>query len=125
MARVKRIPEFSVERDEEKCIDCQVCCRMCAFDVHSYDADEDAVHSDGTKCAACHFCEFLCPTGAITMEDTDGNRVIKWPHNQMEFKLKKCSTCGKYWAPEKQVEYIARLSGTPLEDYDLCPDCRE
>jgi rubredoxin len=51
--------------------------------------------------------------------------VIKWPHNRMEFKLKKCNVCGKYWAPERQVEYIARTSGTPLSDYDVCPDCRE
>ena len=76
-------------------------------------------------CIGCGSCAYSCPTGAITLEDNDGTRVINWPHNKMEFKLKKCHTCGKYWAPEKQVEYIARLSGTPLEDYDVCPDCRE
>jgi len=45
-----------------------VCCRVCAFDVHSYDADRDLVHSDSTKCAGCHFCEFLCPTSAIIIK---------------------------------------------------------
>jgi hypothetical protein len=59
------------------------------------------------------------------MEDLDGVRMLNWPHNQMEFKLKKCSSCGNYWAPEKQVEYIAKISGTPLSDYDVCPDCRQ
>ncbi len=68
MARPKRIPEFSVERNKEKCINCQVCCRMCSFDVHSYDAEEGTVHSDSTKCVGCHFCEFLCPTDAITIK---------------------------------------------------------
>jgi glutamate synthase domain-containing protein 2 len=68
MARPKRIPEFSVERNMETCISCQVCCRVCAFDVHSYDADRDLVHSDSTKCAGCHFCEFLCPTSAIIIK---------------------------------------------------------
>jgi len=68
MAKPKRIPEFSVERNEERCINCQVCYRMCSFDVHSYDAEEDSVHSDSTKCAGCHFCESLCPTGAITIK---------------------------------------------------------
>ena len=68
MARPKRIPEFSIERNVEKCINCQVCCRVCSFDVHSYDTDEDIVHSESTKCAGCHFCEFLCPTNAITIK---------------------------------------------------------
>ncbi len=68
MARPKRIPEFSVERNERKCINCQVCCRMCSFDVHTYDPDEDTVHSDSTKCEGCHFCEYLCPTSAITIK---------------------------------------------------------
>jgi len=68
MAKPKRIPEFSVERNNETCVSCQVCCRVCAFDVHSYDADRDLVHSDSTKCVGCHFCEFLCPTSAITIK---------------------------------------------------------
>ncbi len=68
MAKPKRIPEFSVERNEGECINCQVCCRMCSFDVHTYDAEEDTVHSDSTKCVGCHFCESLCPTGAITIK---------------------------------------------------------
>jgi glutamate synthase domain-containing protein 2 len=79
MAKAKRIPEFSVERDKEKCIDCQVCCRMCSFDVHSYDADEDAVYSDSSKCTGCHFCESLCPTGAITIKRNSSD--LKNNHN--------------------------------------------
>jgi hypothetical protein len=59
------------------------------------------------------------------MEDKNSTRVIKWPHNTMEFKLKKCAVCGNFWAPEKQIEYIAKISGTPISDYDKCPDCRE
>ncbi|MHB8105712.1 MAG: 2Fe-2S iron-sulfur cluster-binding protein, partial [Dehalococcoidales bacterium] len=60
-----------------------------------------------------------------TMTDNKGKRVINWPHNTMDFKLRKCSKCGQYWAPEKQIEYIAKISGTPLSDYDACPDCRD
>ena len=57
-------------------------------------------------------------------KDKRNKRVIKWPHNTMEFKLQKCSVCGTYWVPEKQVAYIAATSGTPVSDYDACPDCR-
>jgi len=59
------------------------------------------------------------------MEDVGDKRALKWPHNQMEFKLKKCEVCGKYWAPEKQIEHIAKISGTSIEEYDVCPDCRD
>jgi len=68
--------EFIIERNDEKCIACQACVRMCSNDVHSYDPATDTVSSDSAKCVGCHFCESLCPTGAI---------VIK--RNPSEFKL--------------------------------------
>jgi bidirectional [NiFe] hydrogenase diaphorase subunit len=43
----------------------------------------------------------------------------------MEFKLKKCARCGKYWAPERQIAHIARISGLSPEDFEVCPDCRD
>jgi bidirectional [NiFe] hydrogenase diaphorase subunit len=76
-------------------------------------------------CIGCGSCAYSCPTGAITMEDKGGTRTVKWPHNCMDFKMKKCTVCGNYWAPEKQIEHIAKISGTPLSAYDVCPDCRD
>jgi glutamate synthase domain-containing protein 2 len=67
MAKPKRIPEFIVQRDEERCIGCQVCCRICAFDVHSYDEESDTVFSESDQCVGCHFCESLCPTEALSI----------------------------------------------------------
>ncbi len=60
--------EFIIERDEEKCISCQVCVRMCSNDVHSYDPETDTVTSDAAKCVGCHFCETICPTDAIIIK---------------------------------------------------------
>lgn len=60
-------PDFKVERDPEKCIQCQVCVRQCANDVHEYDPEEEVVISDSTKCVGCHRCATLCPTGAISI----------------------------------------------------------
>ncbi len=58
-------PDFSVERDLERCIQCQVCVRQCANDVHSYNAEDDTVVSDSSGCVGCHRCATLCPAGAI------------------------------------------------------------
>jgi bidirectional [NiFe] hydrogenase diaphorase subunit len=127
---------FPKQKDNNKCILCANCARTCeeVVGVAAISLAKRGVARELTTpfnedfseaCIGCGSCAYSCPTGAITMEDRDGTRVIKWPHNRMEFKLKRCSVCGRYWAPEKQVEYVARISGTPLEDYDVCPDCRE
>ncbi|MCX7918122.1 MAG: glutamate synthase-related protein [bacterium] len=68
MAKSIFVHEFITERNEENCITCQVCCRTCANDVHTYDAELDRVITDSTKCVGCHFCETLCPTATITVK---------------------------------------------------------
>ena len=62
------LPEFIIERDDAKCIACQVCVRQCANDAHIYDGEEDQVHTDSSKCVGCYRCETLCPTGAISVK---------------------------------------------------------
>jgi glutamate synthase domain-containing protein 2 len=67
MAKRPTPTEFVVERDDDKCIACQVCVRMCSNDVHTYDPETDTVVSNSENCVGCHFCETLCPTHAITI----------------------------------------------------------
>ncbi|MEW6592592.1 MAG: glutamate synthase-related protein [Candidatus Hadarchaeota archaeon] len=69
---VKSTPPFgfTINRDDEKCIRCQACVRMCSNDVHAYDSENDVIVSDTTKCVGCHFCEALCPTSALAVERT-------------------------------------------------------
>lgn len=64
-------PEFSIERDPERCVQCQVCVRQCANDVHEYDPEEDRVYSDSSRCVGCHRCATLCPTNAITIKKSE------------------------------------------------------
>ena len=86
---------------------------------------EVAIRINDDYCSKCKTCYSICVTDAIIVENIGDTRVISMPSVKMEFKLRKYKTCGNYWAPEKQIEYIARTSGTPLSDYDACPDCRE
>ncbi|MBM3189398.1 MAG: FMN-binding glutamate synthase family protein [Chloroflexi bacterium] len=58
---------FVIDRDEARCIACQVCVRQCANDVHYYDEDTDRVLSDTASCVGCHRCVSMCPTDALTV----------------------------------------------------------
>ncbi|MFC2034272.1 2Fe-2S iron-sulfur cluster-binding protein [Chloroflexota bacterium] len=127
-------PDFTLKEDE--CILCELCVRACnelvgvkaiTFIAQGKDRDIDkasVLHST-EKCIGCDSCAYVCPTEAITVQDINGTRILTTPSGKIEFKLKKCKTCGKYWAPEKQIEHIAEMSGTSINEYDTCPDCRD
>lgn len=64
------LPEVKIKRDKEKCIECQVCIRQCAFEAHKVDADGSIKNKD-EKCVACYRCVTLCPTQALTIEKNE------------------------------------------------------
>ncbi|MEF2143999.1 MAG: glutamate synthase-related protein, partial [Desulfovibrionaceae bacterium] len=63
----KNYHEFFIERDKDRCINCQVCVRQCSYEAHYWDKNRDKVMHDHTKCVGCHRCEALCPTAALTI----------------------------------------------------------
>jgi glutamate synthase domain-containing protein 2 len=67
MALSLATPSFVVDRDETRCIACQVCVRQCANDVHYYVEEDDRVMSNPATCVGCHRCVTLCPTHALTV----------------------------------------------------------
>ena len=89
-------PEFRVERDESRCIACQVCVRQCANDVHSYDADDDCIYSDESTCVGCHRCVTLCPTHALTIRRTllDFRANANWTADRITGIFKQAETGG-------------------------------
>jgi glutamate synthase domain-containing protein 2 len=58
---------FLIERDPERCIQCQVCVNQCTYDTHYYDAEDDEVRSHEENCVSCHRCVVFCPTQALTI----------------------------------------------------------
>jgi len=58
-------PDYVVERNYDRGIECRVCERQCANSVHEYLADTNKMVSDDSKCVNCHRCVSLCPTRAL------------------------------------------------------------
>ena len=58
-------PIYEIVRDPNKCIQCRVCERQCANEVHKYDADYKLMVADDLKCVNCHRCVSMCPTRAL------------------------------------------------------------
>lgn len=64
-------PEFEVVRNENRCITCRICERQCANEVHHYDADQNVLLSDESKCVNCQRCVSFCPTRALKIVKSD------------------------------------------------------
>ena len=129
---VKKTP-FKLE--DKKCILCGLCVRVCqevvsvaAISLVNRGVNREVAapfYEPSEVCIGCGSCAYICPTEAIKFEDTGDTRFISWPSSKMEFKLKKCKTCGNYWAPEKQLDYIAKQSNLAPEVFEVCPNCWE
>lgn len=67
MALSLSTPDFLIDRNRDRCINCQVCVRQCANEAHSWDEEEKRVMADDALCVNCHRCVTLCPTHALTI----------------------------------------------------------
>ena len=90
------LPEFKIERDDDRCIRCQVCVRQCGFDTHTYDEEDDSIYSNEEKCVGCQRCAVLCPTNAITVKPHDyGYRPnANWSREHIQDLTKQAETGG-------------------------------
>ncbi len=61
------MPQFIIDRNRDRCIDCKVCVNQCANEAHIYDEEEGRVISDDSRCIGCHRCVALCPTRALSV----------------------------------------------------------
>jgi len=88
--------KFVVERDEKKCVGCQVCISQCSFETHSWDAELQEVKSQDDHCVGCHRCSTFCPTGAITIKKNpqDYRENYNWRPECIEDIYKQAETGG-------------------------------
>jgi len=89
-------PKFIVERDPERCIQCQVCVNQCSFDTFYYDYQDDEVISREENCVGCHRCAVFCPTNALTIRRNplDYRENYNWQPEFIEDIKKQAETGG-------------------------------
>ncbi len=89
-------PKFIVERNDSRCIRCEVCVNQCTFDVHSYDVEDDEIRSREENCIGCHRCVVFCPTEALTIRRNplDYRENYNWRPEVIEDIIKQSETGG-------------------------------
>jgi ferredoxin len=126
----KKAGECTTEHNAETCIRCARCVRVCKNTV-GVDALAMGEPEEGQKkglpymknpdaCIGCGTCNFACPTDSIPMLEANGVRSI-WC---LDFPLKACAACSRYYIPEKQIEWSIADFGVNGKVFETCPDCR-
>jgi len=89
-------PRFVVERDDSRCIRCEVCVNQCTFDVHAYDVQDDEIRSREENCVGCHRCVVFCPTEALNIRRNplDYRENYNWRPEVIEDIIRQSETGG-------------------------------
>lgn len=87
-------PRYKVLRDKELCIQCGVCERSCANEVHRVDGDLGCVIADHMKCVNCQRCVVMCPTRALAIANWPqvGNGSNNWTLSAMQDIARQAQT---------------------------------
>jgi len=123
-------PRFSLK--DENCILCGLCVRVCeeligesaiSFVGRGPERKVMTPFQEATEaCIGCGACAFVCPTGAIEIEDVTGKRtMVNW---QTTLERRRCRICGDYFAPEVELNRLEGKLDSLKESLEVCPQCR-
>ena len=90
------LPRYKVLRDKDLCVECGVCERSCANEVHEVDEELGYVTANHAKCVNCQRCVVMCPTQALTIIKNPqvGNGSNNWSLDVMQDIAKQAQTGG-------------------------------
>lgn len=89
-------PKYKVLRDRDECIDCGICVRSCANEVHFVDEKRGRLAADHFKCVNCQRCVVMCPTMALSITDWPqvDSGSANWTLDYMQDIVKQAQTGG-------------------------------
>jgi bidirectional [NiFe] hydrogenase diaphorase subunit len=113
------VREPRVSLGDNDCILCGLCVRACREIVganaislinRGFSKEVSPPFEVGSNsCVGCTTCVFVCPTGAIKLEDVLGRRSVHDLHS--DFEARACKICGDhYLAPEFSAELEETLA---------------
>jgi len=116
---------------DDLCILCGLCVRVCrdlvgaaAIGFIGRGAQREVgapFHVQSEACIGCGACAAVCPTGAVKIEDREGQRVLHTWNTAVP--LKPCPVCGKPFAPEPMA-FLRNLAEASEHLWGVCPACR-
>ena len=123
------VPEYErlAMRESGKCILCGLCVKACeslgtgAISTVNRGIDKTVTtpyDEPSVVCAGCASCAKVCPTGAITVTETEKKRTV-W---NKTFPLRFCKRCGKPIGTSVELKRSAAKSGAEIPV--LCEMCR-
>lgn len=116
---------------DELCILCGLCVRVCreavgaaaiGFIGRGTEREVGAPFQvQSEACIGCGACAVVCPTGAVRIEDADGQRVLHtW---DTTVSLNPCSVCGRSFVPDPMV-FLREHVEASKHLWGICPACR-
>ncbi len=124
-------PRFK-EQNFDDCIMCGLCVRVCNEVVGvSAIGFEDRGPArrvvppfdvENPECIACGACAQVCPVEVIDIFERAGIREL--PRWHKKANLVKCTSCGRYFATEEEIDMIRKKTNLSEEALHTCPDCR-
>ncbi|TKJ47271.1 (2Fe-2S)-binding protein [Candidatus Aerophobetes bacterium Ae_b3a] len=134
LARDMGIEKPRFELDNEECILCGLCVRVCeeivgvsaiAFFNRGTEREVNTPYEiNSDVCLGCGACAVVCPTEAIKAEDIKEIRKIPLWHT--ELKKRKCRLCGEFFAPEVEIDFLKKKDARLGEEiFETCPSCRK
>jgi NADH dehydrogenase/NADH:ubiquinone oxidoreductase subunit G len=132
LANKYNVTEDRLKQDNNPCILCGLCVRACAekigksaitFVNRGVTRDVSAPFMEiAENCIGCGACAEVCPTNCISIEDINGKRKIKkW---NVDLKMVKCKSCGKYFTTEAFVNSVKDRNIIDESVVECCVNCK-